>query len=136
MPAEEARDMPPTPSAKPPGVVEWLETLAPAHCKEFRIHAELARRVGHLRGFNRIERLAFSLPVSSVPPPRPQPLLMPILSDGRPDALIPTAALNVYDAVVVVIWALLLFLVARCSKSGLTRDLFGLVVAVAALTAS
>jgi hypothetical protein len=59
---------------------------------------------------------------------------MPILSDGRPVALVPTAALSVYDAVVVVIWALLLFLVARCSKSSLTRDLFGLVVAVAALT--
>ena len=63
-------------------------------------------------------------------------LPMPILTDGRPVAFVPTAALNVYDAVAVVIWALLLFLVARCSKSSLTRDLFGLVVAVAALTAS
>jgi hypothetical protein len=61
---------------------------------------------------------------------------MPILSDGRPLALVPPAALGVYDAVVVAIWALLLFLVARCSKSSLTRDLFGLVVAVAALTST
>jgi len=61
---------------------------------------------------------------------------MPILTDSRPVALAPTAALNVYDAVVVVIWALLLCLVARCSKSSLTRDLFGLVVAVAALSST
>ena len=59
---------------------------------------------------------------------------MPILTDGQPVAPVPTAALTIYDAVVVAIWALLLFLVARCSKSSLTRDLFGLVVAVAALT--
>ena len=61
---------------------------------------------------------------------------MPILTDGRPVALVPTAALTVYDVVVVAIWALLLFVAARCSKSSLTRDLFGLVVAVAALTSS
>ena len=61
---------------------------------------------------------------------------MPILTDSRPVALVPTAALSVYDAVVVVIWALLLFLVARCSKSSLTRDLFGLVVAVVALSST
>jgi len=59
---------------------------------------------------------------------------MPILTDGRPAALVATAALSIYDAAVVVIWALLLFLVARCSKSSLTRDLFGFVVAVVALS--
>ena len=60
---------------------------------------------------------------------------MPILSDGRPFAPVPTAALTVYDVVSVAIWALLLFLVARRSKSSLVRDLFGLVVAVAAVNA-
>jgi hypothetical protein len=61
---------------------------------------------------------------------------MPILTDDRPLALVSTAALTVYDAVTVAIWALLLLLVARRSKSSLTRDLFGLVVAVAALSSS
>jgi hypothetical protein len=60
---------------------------------------------------------------------------MPILSDGRPSALVSTAALTIYDVVSVAIWALLLFLVARRSKSSLLRDLFGLVAAVAAVTA-
>jgi len=63
-------------------------------------------------------------------------LPMPILTDDRPLALVSTAALTVYDAVTVAIWALLLLLVARRSKSSLTRDLFGLVVAVAALSSS
>jgi hypothetical protein len=61
---------------------------------------------------------------------------MPILSDGRPNALFSTAALTLYDAVAVVVWALLLFLVARRSKSSLIRDLFGLVVAVAAVSST
>jgi len=62
---------------------------------------------------------------------------MPFPSDGRPLlALVSTAALTVYDAVSVALWALLLFLVARGSRSSLTRDLFGVVLAVAALTGS
>jgi hypothetical protein len=61
---------------------------------------------------------------------------MPILTDGQPVAPVPTAALTIYDAVVVAIWALLLFLVARRSKNNLLRDLFGLVVAVAALSST
>lgn len=61
---------------------------------------------------------------------------MPILSDGRPNALLSSAALTFYDAVAVVVWALLLFLVARRSKSSVLRDLFGLVVAVAALSST
>jgi hypothetical protein len=51
MRAEKARDMPPTPSATTTEAVERLETLAPAHCKEFRINAELGRQVRHLLGF-------------------------------------------------------------------------------------
>ena len=61
---------------------------------------------------------------------------MPILTDGRPLAPFSTAALTVYDAVAVAIWALLLFVVARRSKSSLLRDLFGLVVAVTALSST
>ena len=61
---------------------------------------------------------------------------MPILSDGRPFAPVSTAALTVLDVVSVAIWALLLYLVARRSKSSLLRDLFGLVVAVAAMNVS
>ena len=60
----------------------------------------------------------------------------PILTDGRPTALVSTAALTVYDVVSVAIRALLLYLVARRSKSSLLRDLFGLVIAVAAVHAS
>jgi hypothetical protein len=58
---------------------------------------------------------------------------MSILTDGRPTALFSTAALTVYDIVTVAIRALLFFLVVRRSKSSLLRDLFGLVVAVAAV---
>ena len=49
---------------------------------------------------------------------------MTCLSDGRRLGFVTTAALNIYDAVTVVIWALLLFLVARRSGASLTRDLF------------
>ena len=49
---------------------------------------------------------------------------MTFLSDGRRLRFVTSAALNVYDAVTVVIWALLLFLVARRSSASLTRDLF------------
>ena len=48
----------------------------------------------------------------------------------------PATFKTAYDAISVVMWALLLCLVARCSKGSLTRDLFGVVVAVAALSAS
>lgn len=61
---------------------------------------------------------------------------MSVLTDGRPTAFLSTAALTVYDVVAVALWALLLFVVARRSKSSLLRDLFGLVVAVAALHAN
>lgn len=62
---------------------------------------------------------------------------MPLLTDGRPPALVAPAAFNIaFDAIAVVMWALLLCLVARCSKGSLTRDLFGVVVAVAALSTS
>ena len=76
---------------------------------------------------------------------------MPLLTNGRPLALFATAAptafvrlatqvaqagTNAYDAVSVATWALLLCVVARRSKSSLTRDLFGVVVAVAALNGS
>ena len=46
---------------------------------------------------------------------------MPILSGDRPLATISTAL----DIAAVAIWALLLWLVTRGSKVGLTRDLFG-----------
>jgi len=62
---------------------------------------------------------------------------MPLLTDGRPIAPVASTTINTaYDALSVVMWALLLFLVARCSRGSLTRDLFGVVVAVAALNAS
>jgi hypothetical protein len=62
---------------------------------------------------------------------------MPLLTDSRPLAPVTSAAFNtVFDAFSVVMWALLLCVVARCSKGSLTRDLFGVVVAVAALHAS
>jgi hypothetical protein len=62
---------------------------------------------------------------------------MPLLTDGRPLALVTSATFNTaYDAISVVMWALLLFLVARCSKGSLTRDLFGVVIAVAAMNPS
>lgn len=49
---------------------------------------------------------------------------MTFLSDDRPRAFVTTTALAVYDTVMVAIWALLLFLVARRSGASLTRDLF------------
>jgi hypothetical protein len=62
---------------------------------------------------------------------------MPLLTDGRPLALVASASFNTaYDALSVVTWALLLCLVARCSKGSLTRDLFGVVIAVAAMNPS
>jgi hypothetical protein len=48
--------------------------------------------------------------------------------------LVPTAALTVYDVIVVATWALLFWLLARRSKSSLIHDLFGVILAVAALT--
>jgi hypothetical protein len=59
-------------------------------------------------------------------------LPIPILSDDRPLALLTTA----FDVLSVALWALLLYLVARCSRASLTRDLFGVVLAMAALTGS
>ena len=62
---------------------------------------------------------------------------MPLLTDSRPLALVaPVTFTTAFDAIAVAMWALLLCLVARCSKGSLTRDLFGVVVAVAALNAS
>jgi hypothetical protein len=90
---------------------------------------------------------------------------MPFPTDGRPLALVAHAALttardgvrdllapdgplvrvatqvaqfgaNAYDVISVATWALLLCLVARRSRGSLTRDLFGVVLAVAALTGS
>ena len=59
---------------------------------------------------------------------------MPILTDGRPFAPGASATMTiVLDILAIATWALLLCLVARRSKSSLTRDLFGVVVAVAAL---
>ena len=87
---------------------------------------------------------------------------MPLLTDGRPLALFATAAVTAArdgvrdltapdgpvvrlatqvaqagttacDAVAVATWALLLCVVARRSKSSLTRDIFAVVAAVAAL---
>ena len=49
---------------------------------------------------------------------------MTFFSHRRRPGFVTTAALYVYDAVTVVIWALLLFLVARRSGASLTRDLF------------
>ena len=81
--------------------------------------------------------LAFALPRAGCRTPRPRiDCPVPILTDGRPLAPVSTAALTVYDAVAVAIWALLLFMVARRSKSSLLRDLFGLVVAVVALSST
>jgi hypothetical protein len=60
---------------------------------------------------------------------------MTFLTDGRP-AFITTAAMTAYDAVTVVLWALLFCLAARRSRGGLARDLFGVVLAVAALSGS
>jgi hypothetical protein len=90
---------------------------------------------------------------------------MSYLSDGRPLAFVATAVLgaardgvrdlmapdgplvrlatqvvqlgtNAYDVVSVATWALLLCLVARRARGSLTRDLFGVVLAVAALSGS
>ena len=62
---------------------------------------------------------------------------MPTLIDGRPLALAATTALStVLDVVSVATWALLLSLVTRRSKGSLRRDLFGIVLAVAAFHAS
>jgi hypothetical protein len=47
---------------------------------------------------------------------------MTFLNHGRRLGFVTIAALN--DAVTVIIWALLLFLVARRSGASLTRDLF------------
>jgi hypothetical protein len=60
---------------------------------------------------------------------------MTYLTD-RPLALVSTVALTAYDVVSVATWALLLYLVAGRSKGRLTRDLFGVVLAVAAATGS
>jgi hypothetical protein len=62
---------------------------------------------------------------------------MTTLIDGRSLAVAATTALSTLrDVVSVATWALLLCLVARCSKASLTRDLFGVVLAVAALHGS
>ena len=61
---------------------------------------------------------------------------MTYFTDGRPLAAITTAALTAYDVLTVALWALLFCLVARRSRSAVLRDLFGVVLAVAALTGS
>jgi hypothetical protein len=61
---------------------------------------------------------------------------MPFSTDGRPLAFVTTAALTAYHVVSVAIWALLFYLAARRSRGSLTRDLFGVVVAVAAVAGS
>jgi hypothetical protein len=61
---------------------------------------------------------------------------MPLPTDGRPLAYVTTAALTAYHVVSVSMWALLLCLAARRSRGGLTRDLFGAVLAVAAVAGS
>jgi hypothetical protein len=62
---------------------------------------------------------------------------MPTPIDGRPLVLAVTTTLStVRDVVSVATWALLLSLVARRNKGSLTRDLFGVVLAVAAFHAS
>ena len=61
---------------------------------------------------------------------------MTFLTDGRFFAFVATAATTAYDVVSVATCSLLLWLVERGSKGNLTRDLFGVVLAVASLTAS
>lgn len=82
--------------------------------------------------------LAFALPRRPVPHAAAtgSSAFMSMLTGDRPTALVSTAALTIYDVASVAIWALLLFLVARGSKNRLVRDLFGLVVAAAAIHAS
>ena len=116
---------------------ERLETLAASRCKEFLIDAELGAAGASSARIQPCTRDGTRLAVTRVPHTAASTrLAMPILSDGRPLAHVATAALTVYDVVSVAIWALLLFLVARRSKSSILRDLFGLVVAVAAVNAS
>ena len=61
---------------------------------------------------------------------------MTFLTDSRLLALVSTAATTAYDVVSVATCSLLLWLVARGSKGNLTRDLFGVMLAVSALTTS
>ena len=61
---------------------------------------------------------------------------MTFLIDGRLLTSFATALLTVYDVLSVATWALLCSLVAGRSKGSLTRDLFGVVLAVAAVAGS
>ena len=76
-----------------------------------------------------VSPLAFGLPAGDA--------CMTSLMDGRPLALAATEALSTLrDVVAVAMCALLLCLLARCSKASLTRDLFGVVLAAAAVVGS
>jgi hypothetical protein len=55
-------------------------------------------------------------------------------TNGRPLAFVTTAALTTYYVVSVAMWALLFYLAARRSRGSVMRDLFGVVLAVAAVS--
>jgi hypothetical protein len=61
---------------------------------------------------------------------------MTFLTGRRAFGYVATAALTAYGVVSVATWAFLLWLAARHSRGSLTRDLFGVVLAVAAVTGS
>jgi hypothetical protein len=61
---------------------------------------------------------------------------MPFSTDRPPLAFVTTAALTAYHVVAVAMCALLFWLAARRSRGRLTRDLFGIVLAVSALAGS
>jgi hypothetical protein len=55
-------------------------------------------------------------------------------TNGRPLAFVTTAALTMYYVVTVAMWALLFDLASRRSRGSFVRDLFGAVLAVAAVS--